>query len=139
MNLRRVQVNEEHIILNDPVRPHISFDWRVQNGREIYALENEGKVLSVICVAYTKEVPESEDDMDFVGEDIAVAYTVWSYEKGAGQAIVTALRDFVKENKQCKRLVTLSPLTDMARRFHLKNGAKFLKKNVDTQNFEYEL
>ena len=37
------------------------------------------------------------------------------------------------------RLVTLSPLTDMARNFHLKNGAKELQVNEKSQNFEYDI
>jgi hypothetical protein len=35
------------------------------------------------------------------------------------------------------RLVTLSPLTEMAEKFHLRNGAKLIQKNETTQNFEY--
>jgi hypothetical protein len=45
----------------------------------------------------------------------------------------------VKESSHLNRLVTLSPLTDMARNFHLKNGAKELQVNSTTQNFEYDI
>ena len=45
----------------------------------------------------------------------------------------------VKESNNLNRLVTLSPLTDMARNFHLKNGAKELQVNETTQNFEYDI
>jgi len=38
-----------------------------------------------------------------------------------------------------RRIVTLSPLTEMAERFHLSNGARFLRKGDSCQNFEYEL
>jgi hypothetical protein len=34
--------------------------------------------------------------------------------------------------------VTLSPLTEMAERFHIRNGAVFLRKGTLCQNFEYE-
>jgi len=40
-------------------------------------------------------------------------------------------------NRQSLEL-TLSPLTEMARRFHIKNGAKFINKHALAQNFEYE-
>jgi hypothetical protein len=30
-------------------------------------------------------------------------------------------------------------LTDMARKFHLKNGAKEIQVNLTTQNFEYDI
>ena len=38
-----------------------------------------------------------------------------------------------------KRVVTLSPKTEMARRFHLRNGAREVGVNVVTANFEYDL
>jgi hypothetical protein len=34
--------------------------------------------------------------------------------------------------------VTLSPKTEMARKFHTSNGAKTLKENDETVNYEYE-
>ena len=37
------------------------------------------------------------------------------------------------------RLVTLSPKTKMARRFHLNNGAVLLKENKYTDNYEYDI
>jgi hypothetical protein len=33
--------------------------------------------------------------------------------------------------------VTLSPKTEMARRFHLKNGAIIFRENIETINYEY--
>ena len=41
--------------------------------------------------------------------------------------------------KKMERIITLSPLTDMARNFHLRNGAKELSVNEKTQNFEYKI
>ena len=41
------------------------------------------------------------------------------------------------KNDLAKRVVTLSPLTDMARRFHLKNGAKEIATGLVAANFEY--
>jgi len=35
------------------------------------------------------------------------------------------------------RFVTLSPKTEMARRFHLKNGAVVFRENEETVNYEY--
>ena len=45
----------------------------------------------------------------------------------------------VKESNHLNRLVTLSPLTEMARNFHTKNGAKELQVNEESQNFEYDI
>ena len=71
--------------------------------------------------------------------DVAVFYTVWSYEKGAGTEIVFEMVDYIKENMpNVNRFVTLSPLTQMARNFHIKNGAVEYRMNETTVNFEYE-
>ena len=43
----------------------------------------------------------------------------------------------IKDSNHLNRLVTLSPLTAMAEKFHLRNGAKLLQKNLWSQNFEY--
>ena len=70
---------------------------------------------------------------------IAIAYTVWAKKKGGGRAIVNEVYKMVKKSNHLNRLVTLSPLTEMARNFHIKNGAKELQVNETTQNFEYDI
>ena len=70
---------------------------------------------------------------------IAIAYTVWAKKKGGGRAIVNEVYKMIKRSSHLHRLVTLSPLTDMARNFHLKNGAKELQVNETSQNFEYDI
>jgi hypothetical protein len=45
----------------------------------------------------------------------------------------------IKKTNHLNRLVTLSPLTEMARNFHLRNGAHELQVNDKTQNFEYKI
>ena len=146
LDLEQVQ----ELIIDDPVRPHITADWRVSGACEVYALYEdqyaeqapvsfEG-LRAVICVAYTSDVPTCELDLGWAGNNVAVFYTVWSYDKGAGRDIVFATAGHIKkENPDVKRYVTLSPLTTMAERFHLRNGAKFLAKYDDAQNFEYTI
>ena len=47
---------------------------------------------------------------------------------------------FAKDaNRTHLMLILLSPLTEMARRFHIRNGAKFIGKSDTCQNFEYDL
>ena len=146
------------IVKDDPVRPHIPSEFRTRCGREVYALYEdqyaehapvleEGK-RAVICVGYTNEVPITEEQLDIFsneawkeGQDFgntAVFYTVWSYSKGAGREIIIEAAKHIKETKGCTRFVTLSPLTQMAERFHLRNGAVLLNKGDKCQNFEYE-
>jgi hypothetical protein len=70
---------------------------------------------------------------------VAIAYTVWAKKKGGGKHMVNEVYKMIKESNHLNRLVTLSPLTDMARKFHLKNGAKEVQVNLTTQNFEYDI
>jgi hypothetical protein len=42
-----------------------------------------------------------------------------------------------KQFPEIDRFVTLSPKTEMAKRFHLKNGAVVLRENDTTVNYEY--
>ena len=70
---------------------------------------------------------------------IAIAYTVWSKKKGGGKLIVKEVFKKIKNSNHLNRLVTLSPLTDMARKFHLNNGAIEVQVNENTQNFEYKI
>jgi hypothetical protein len=141
-----LKLNEQivnDIVADDPVRPHISAEWRLNGHREVYGLysdESFEQLRAVICVAYTDEIPTCEKDIDHLGSSVAVFYTVWSYDRGAGRDIVFAVAEHIKKHKpSVKRWVTLSPLTEMARKFHLKNGAKFLNRHIDCQNFEYIL
>ena len=133
----------DSVIKDDPVRPHISADWRTRSGRQVYGLyadESFEELRAVICVAYTDEVPTCERDLGWVGTDIANFYTVWSYDRGAGREIVFEVANHIKKtNPDVTRFVTLSPLTEMAKNFHLRNGAKFLNRHIDCQNFEYKL
>ena len=130
-----------NFIKDDPVRPHLPIVWRIRNGREVYALEDEdGDMRAMICVAYTNEVPKDEGELDrlsCVDGNIAVFYTVWSYTKGSGRDIVLSVAKHIKETKSVSRFVTLSPLTEMARKFHLANGATVLQVNSTSVNYEY--
>jgi len=59
-------------------------------------------------------------------------------KKGGGKLIVKEVFKMIKKSNHLNRLVTLSPLTEMATKFHLRNGAKLLSVNDTTQNFEYK-
>ena len=106
-----------------------------------------------MCFGFTNEVPKTVKELDLMTRDaylksaqgdqiigqIAIAYTVWSKRKGGGKLIVKEVFKMIKKSNHLYRLVTLSPLTDMARNFHLKNGAIELQVNEETQNFEYKI
>ena len=60
-------------------------------------------------------------------------------KKGGGKLIVKEVFKKIKKTNHLNRLITLSPLTNMATKFHLRNGAKLIQVNETTQNFEYKV
>ena len=93
-----------------------------------------------ICLAFVDKVPVSEIEVfgSKVG-NIAVAYTVWSLKKGLGRKIIFETQKCIQDTYRFSRLVTLSPKTEMAHKFHIKNGAVVLQKNRLSINYEYIL
>ena len=141
-------------VKEDPVRPELDLKFRQTYGRKILGLKDDvGEIAAIMCFAFTNEVPKTVEEMDTLSYDaalqsvhragvqgsIAIAYTVWAKKKGGGRAIVNEVYKMVKKSNHLSRLITLSPLTDMARNFHIKNGAKELQVNEKTQNFEYDI
>ena len=138
----------------DPVRPELDLAFRQAYGRKIFGLKDEeGDICAIMCFAFTNQVPKTVEEMDSLSKDaamqavhragiqgnIAIAYTVWAKKRGGGKHMVNEVYKMVKKSGHLNRLVTLSPLTEMARRFHIKNGAKELQVNEKTQNFEYDI
>ena len=141
-------------VTEDPVRPELDLTFRQTYGRKILGLRDDvGEIAAIICFAFTDEVPKTVEELEKFSYDsairssnrsgvqgsIAVAYTVWAKKKGGGRAIVNEVYKRVKKSNHLNRLITLSPLTKMARNFHIKNGAKELQVNETTQNFEYDI
>ena len=138
----------------DPVRPELDLAFRQAYGRKIFGLkDDEGDIAAILGFAFTDHVPKTVEEMDAYSKDsamkalhragvqgsIAIAYTVWARKKGGGRAIINEVYKMVKKSNHLNRLVTLSPLTAMARNFHIKNGAKELQVNETSQNFEYDI
>ena len=141
-------------ISEDPVRPELDNIFRTNYGRKIFGVKFKDEIHAVMCFAFTDEIPKSVEELDLFSQDaflknvqrdpdkvgrIAIAYTVWSKKKGGGKLIVKEVYKMIKKSNHLNRLVTLSPLTDMARKFHLRNGAVELQVNETTQNFEYKV
>ena len=137
--IRLIRSHEHHLFLKDPVRPHIETAFRVAPPNEVYVYSYDNDIDAVICVAYNNDVPVNESELRKTGNTVATFYTVWSYTKGAGTEIIFAVKEHIEKTKpDVKRFVTLSPCTEMATRFHLKNGATLLNKYEEFQNFEYK-
>ena len=137
----------------DPVRPELDIVFRRSYGRKIYGVMYKKEICAIMCFGFTDEIPKTVKELDLMTRDaylksaqrsqnigqIAIAYTVWSKKRGGGKLIVKKVFEMIKKSNHLNRLITLSPLTDMARNFHLNNGAIELQVNEETQNFEYKI
>ena len=138
-----VQLNEINPE-DDPVRPELDNQFRVSNGRKIFGLKYNNEIEGVVCIAFTNELPATVKELDLMSVDekdsqIAIAYTLWSLKKGAGKKIMKELLKYMKEQNNIDSIMTLSPLTPVATHYHIRNGAKLIKINPTTQNFEYKV
>ena len=131
-----------NFVLDDPVRPEIPITWRVEDSNEIFTLvDDNNKPQAIVCVAYCDSIPSSVDELFQENSEPtnAIFYTIWSYSSGAGRQLILQVQSYLKDTcKHITRYVTLSPPTEMARRFHLKNGAIIFRNNTDTVNYEYK-
>ena len=139
---------EEIDVSEDPVRPHLNLDFRTSYGRQIYGLEYDSNIEGIVCIAFADEIPHTEKELELMSKNshleqsssILIAYTVWSRKRGAGKEIMRKLLEHIVKNMDdIKQVVTLSPLTPMATHYHIRNGAKLISINSDTQNFEYKI
>ena len=141
-------------INEDPIRPELDVKFRTSYGLKIYGVKYKNEICAIMCFGFTNEIPKTIHEFDLMTRDaylqsssrrnqnvgkIAIAYTVWSKKKGGGKLIVKEVFKTIRKSSHLNRLITLSPLTDMARNFHIRNGAKELSVNDETQNFEYKL
>ena len=147
VELKTCEVNE------DPVRPELDLEFRTSFGRKIFGVKYKKEICAIMCFGFVNEIPKTVKELDLFTKDaylqsaqrdqnigkIAIAYTVWSKKKGGGKLIVNEVFKKIKKSNHLNRLVTLSPLTEMATKFHLKNGAKLIQINDNTQNFEYTI
>ena len=128
-------------IKDDPVRPEIPTDFRVSDGRMVAALTDESEnPEAIVCVSFHDFVPENVDGLKQTTKvpTTAVFYTIWSYKTGKGQELLfRAVKGIQEQYPSVTRFVTLSPKTNMARRFHLKNGAIIYRENIESTNYEY--
>jgi hypothetical protein len=131
----------ETLIKDDPVRPEIPLTDRVNVNSRMYVLKDGDKTAAVTCVKFLNSIPEAVEDMAGLVESAttAVFYTIWSYAAGAGRTLIQeAQKSIEAEFPGIDTYVTLSPKTEMARRFHLKNGAGIYRENSTTINYIYK-
>jgi hypothetical protein len=128
------------LIKDDPVRPHIPLEQRINEAAQILVLKAGEEILAATCMQWLSDIPTSEEDLVNMGKEhnTAVFYTIWSYAPGAGAELIKQAAAWILgTNKEVENIVTLSPQTKMAERFHLKNGASVHKTNETTVNYKY--
>ena len=134
------EVNPE----DDPIRPDLTNKFRTSQGRKIFGLKYKEEVEGVVCIAFTNDIPVTIKELELMSTEenlgkIAIAYTLWSFKKGAGKKIIKELLEYMKNKNNLDSVMTLSPLTPMATHYHIRNGAKLIKINPTSQNFEYKI
>ena len=129
---------------DDPVRPELDNKFRTSKGRKIFGLKYKNDIEGIACFAFTNEIPATIKEMDLMSVDedkasIPIAYTLWSFKKGAGKKIMKELQKYIKSKDHFESIITISPLTPVATHYHIRNGARLIKINPTTQNFEYKI
>jgi hypothetical protein len=137
-----IRDNLMNLIKDDPVRPELPADFRVNSNSKIFVLRDDEtqEPLAVTCVKFLNQIPHNVDGLAelTVNTNTAVFYTIWSYAAGAGRRLIEeAQQEIQKQQPEINTYVTLSPKTEMARRFHLKNGAEVFRENAETVNYLY--
>ena len=131
-----------YLLAEDPVRANIPMTERFGRNRHVFALVEENLVTAIVCCKLCNGIPTSEQDLlinNCANPNTIVFYTIWSYKPGAGQQLIAEGLKLAKSKfSYVDKYMTLSPPTEMARRFHLKNGASVYKINHDTVNYEYK-
>jgi len=154
-----------YLIKDDPVRPDL-FDndkVRFSGPFRVYAEVNDetGEIAAVVCILVCKFVPQGEDQIRAVAagklteieEQLAerekllgalgtvlCPYSIWSYQRGHGSKLIQNLLEAAPVMyPEVDAVITMSPLTDQAMKFHINNGAEIFSANEDTVNYEYEV
>ena len=129
------------LLKDDPVRPEIPVTDRINSNSRIYMLKDGDQTRAITCVKFLDEIPAAVDELvALVGSaKTAVFYTIWSYTAGAGRELIVKAQQSIREEfPGIDTYVTLSPKTEMARKFHLKNGAGIYRENSDSVNYIYK-
>lgn len=139
--IRDLSDNLLNLIKDDPVRPELPLEFRVNKNSEIYVLKDDNdQPVAVTCVKFLSDIPKNVDELAdmAVNTNTAVFYTIWSYAAGAGRRLIEEAQAEIKHtHPEVNTYVTLSPKTEMARRFHLKNGAEVYRENDTSVNYMY--
>lgn len=129
-------------VKDDPVRPEIPTENRVGKNKFISSIVEDEKPKAMVCVSLHDFIPSTVAELakEAIEPNTAIFYTIWSYVPGAGQKLLRETVDQIQNQyPNITRFVTLSPKTETARKFHIRNGACVLRENEETINYEYKM
>lgn len=130
------------LVKDDPVRPEIPLESRINSNSRIFVLKDDNdQPIAVTCVKFLNAVPTQVEELvdAVVNTNTAVFYTIWSYAAGAGRRLIEEAQQQIREEQpEVTTYVTLSPKTEMAERFHLRNGAEKWRVNETSVNYLYK-
>lgn len=138
----RVDDHIKELVLDDPVRPEISVNFRCRSPDNlVFVLREAESAVAVLCCAFRSSVPSSVEELlkpEGVGACAAIFYSVWSYRKGSGRKIIPCAQQWIKSNfLNISEFYTLSPPGSGVRDFHLGLGALLWRTNSSTVNYKY--
>jgi hypothetical protein len=154
-----------YLIDDDPVRAKLFEDnsVRFEDPFHVYAEVNDetGEIAAVVCTIICKFVPQDEYQLKFIamgktkqieehlkereaihGElgTVLCPYSIWSYQRGHGRKLINNLLEATPiMHPEVDAVITMSPHTHTAMKFHLSNGAGIFSSNEKTVNYEYEV
>jgi len=154
-----------YLIDGDPVRAKLfkKNSVRFEDPFHVYAEVNDetGEIAAVVCVVICKFVPQDERQLKFIaagkldqieeqlaereaihGElgTVLCPYSIWSYQRGHGRKLINNLLEATPiMHPEVDAVITMSPHTHTAMKFHLSNGAGIFSSNEETVNYEYEV
>ena len=154
-----------YLIKDDPVRPDL-FEGNIKRFEDpfhVYAEVNDetGEIAAVVCVIVCKFVPQDELQIQAVAEGrlteieekleerekiygelgtVLCPYSIWSYQRGHGRKLINNLLEAAAViHPEVDAVITMSPNTSTAMKFHLGNGADIFGTNAECVNYEYEV
>jgi hypothetical protein len=91
----------------------------------------------------TKQIEEQLKEREKMHGELGTVlcpYAIWSYQKGHGRKLINNLLEAAPIlHPEVDAVITMSPHTDTAMRFHINNGADIFSTSIDCVNYEYEV
>ena len=126
-----ITLDSSNKVLNqDPIHPHIGRTFRTSKNRTSYGCEIDGIIAVVSCVAFTKSMAKTMNDIAIVSSspDTAMFWTVYKTKEAqtiselpqrVGAKALLLVIDYIREHMpHITKFATLSPIPTLTRKFN---------------------